>query len=62
MAKRQGTRTVILENGVYIGSYSAVVGPKESDGPLGKYFDKTFQDEFLGQDSFEKAESKLQQI
>ena len=62
MAKRQGKRTTVLENGVYIGSYSAAVGPKEADGPLAKYFDKTFQDEFLGQSSFEKAESQLQKI
>ncbi len=62
MAKRQGKRTTVLENSVYIGSFSAAVGPKESDGPLGKYFDNTFQDELLGQKSFEKAESRLQQI
>ena len=62
MAKRQGKRTTVLENGVYIGSYSATVGPKEAEGPLSKYFDKTFQDEFLGQSTFEKAESQLQKI
>ena len=62
MAKRQGKRTTVLENGIYIGSYSAAVGPKEADGPLAEYFDKTFHDELLGQSSFEKAESRLQQI
>lgn len=62
MAKRLGKRTTVLENDVYIGSFSSAVGPKESEGPLAKYFDKTFQDELLGQNSFEKAESQLQKI
>lgn len=62
MSKRQGKRTTVLENDVYIGTFAAAVGPKESDGPLSRYFDKSFSDEMLGQSSFEKAESKLQQI
>ena len=62
MAKRLGKRTTVLENDVYIASFSSAVGPKESEGPLAKYFDKTFQDELLGQNSFEKAESQLQKI
>ena len=62
MSKRQGKRTTVLENDVYIGAFAAAVGPKEADGPLSQYFDKTFSDEMLGQSSFEKAESKLQQI
>lgn len=62
MSKRLGKRTTVLDNAVYIGAYSAVVGPKEAEGPMAEYFDRAFQDEFLGQSSFEKAESKLQQI
>lgn len=61
MAKRIGSRTVELGNTVGIAAFSAVVGPKEKQGPLNKFFDKTYDDEFLGEDSFEKAESKLQQ-
>ena len=62
MAKRTGKRTVEFQNGIYIGGFSAVVGPKESEGPLAKFFDIRSEDEFLGEDSFEKAESRLQQL
>ena len=36
------------------------VGKKEGEGPLGKEFDRVEADEYLGEDSFEKAEMKLQ--
>ncbi len=62
MAQKQGKRTVILQNEVYVEAYASAVGPKEKEGPLGFCFDKTFEDEFLGEDSFEKAESRLQTI
>ena len=62
MAKRIGNRTVEFEKNIFVVSFSSAVGPKEADGPLSQYFDNTFNDEFLGQKSFEKAESKLQQI
>ena len=61
MAKRRG-RTVWLEKDVQISAYAAVVGPKEAEGPLKSYFDLKSEDEFLEEDSFEKAESKLQQL
>ena len=59
MAQRIGKRTVEL-TGVYVKSSAAVVGKKEGEGPLGKYFDKIFQDEYIGTASFEQAESMLQ--
>ncbi|MBE6799165.1 MAG: stage V sporulation protein AD [Ruminococcaceae bacterium] len=61
MAKRQGETAIILENDVRIVSFAAVVGPKEAEGPLSRYFDKKESDEMLGEKSFEKAESKFQQ-
>ncbi len=60
--KRIGKRTVALEHGVGISSFAAAVGPKESEGPLAQWFDVRSEDEFLGEESFEKAESKLQQL
>ena len=32
------------------------MGKKESEGPFGKYFTEVIQDDYLGQDTFEKAE------
>ena len=42
-------------------SFAGVAGKKESDGPLGDWFDKVHEDPMLGQTSWEKAESSLQQ-
>ncbi len=61
MLTRRG-ETVILSDPVYIGSYAAVVGKLEGEGPLGNEFDMVFSDETLEEPSFEKAESKLQQL
>ena len=38
---------------------ASIVGPKESNGPLSKYFDRTLDDEFWGEKTWEKAESKI---
>ena len=42
-------------------SFAGVAGKKESEGPLGDRFDKVHEDPMLGQASWEKAESTLQQ-
>ena len=41
-----------------IGSYS-IVGQKEGDGPVGKYFDKTIIDAKIGEKTFENAEIRM---
>ena len=46
-------------NNVYISCCSTVAGPYEKNGPLGKYFDKTYDNFYIGEKSFEKAEIKL---
>lgn len=40
-------------------AYAAAVGKKEGEGPLGQCFDRVFEDNLLGEDSWEKAESRL---
>lgn len=59
MAKRLGKQTAKLDKKVKIISTYSIVGPKEGQGPLGKYFDKIVQDDMCGCDNFEKAESQL---
>ena len=58
--KRQGRYTVMFEKPPLIRSYAAIVGEKESEGPLGTYFDTVCEDPMMGQDSWEAAEGQLQ--
>ncbi len=62
VAKRIGDSVIKFTNPVYISSFASVVGKLEGEGPLGKGFDMVFEDELVGQDSFEQAESRLQQL
>ncbi len=43
-----------------IKAFASVVGKKESEGPLGKYFDICSEDSYFGEDTWEKAESRMQ--
>lgn len=57
--KRLGDRTILFEKGVYITHSASVAGKKESEGPLGSTFDEYFEDDLLGENTWEKAESAL---
>lgn len=57
--KKIGSQTIQIDGNVYILSSAAIVGPKESDGPLSEYFDLCLDDEFWGEKTWEKAESKI---
>ena len=46
-------------NNVYISCCSTITGPYEKNGPLSKYFDKSYDDLYFKEESFEKAEIKL---
>ena len=59
MSKKIGKQTVRLSQGVIILSAASTVGPKEAEGPLGKYFDQTVEDQFFGEKTWELAESKF---
>lgn len=59
--KKLGAQTVKLENPPSIISSYSIVGPKEGDGPLKKYFDLILEDDLWGQESWEKAEAKIQE-
>lgn len=46
-------------NNVYVNNYSTVAGPYEKKGPLSNYFDKTYDDFYIGEKSWEMAEAKM---
>ena len=54
-----GKQTIKFDNPPTILETASVVGPKEAQGPLAKYFDTLLEDEFWGEKTWEKAESKI---
>ena len=57
--KRLGRQTVAFMNPPSIAAGSCVVGQKEGEGPLRKWFDYISDDSYFGQSSWEKAESVM---
>lgn len=55
-----GKQSLLFERPPHIVSYGSIVGKKESEGPLGKYFDCIEEDAFVGKKTWEEAESELQ--
>lgn len=54
-----GKQSVIFKRTPFIKSYASIAGKKESEGPLGKYFDEVEPDEYFGMKSFEAGESEM---
>ena len=54
-----GKQSIKFKNPPTILSGASIVGPKEAEGPLGNYFDVKIDDVLWGEDSWEKAETKL---
>ena len=61
MKKYIGQRSIAFENPPCILSEASIAGQKEFEGPLGGYFDKIEKDPMCGGNSWEEAESLLQQ-
>ena len=57
--KHIGKQTIKLDTPPTILQTASIVGPKEAQGPLAKYFDQCLEDEFWGEKTWEKAESKI---
>ena len=57
--KKIGRQTIKLENPPKIIATTSMVGPKEGKGPLKEYFDIILDDEQNGEETFEKAESRM---
>lgn len=58
---RMGKQTVKFEHLPVIAEAAATVGKKEGEGPLAEDFDVILEDDYYGEKSWEKAESKLQE-
>ncbi|HQL37024.1 MAG TPA: stage V sporulation protein AD [Bacillota bacterium] len=57
--KRLGKQTLKFSSPPSVISNAAIAGPKEGEGPLSQYFDLILTDDYFGEDSWEKAESKM---
>lgn len=62
MAKLIKDGTIGLDTFPSVSSFAAAVGKMEGEGPLGNCFDYISEDVTLGENSWEKSESKLQQL
>ena len=61
MALRKGKNTILFENPPSIRAWAAIGSTMEAQGPLGGSFDLIEEDAYFGQDSWEKAESQMQE-
>ncbi|SHF55020.1 stage V sporulation protein AD [Desulfofundulus australicus DSM 11792] len=57
--KKNGLQTVWFQNPPVIISTATIVGSKEGQGPLGHTFDKVVEDNYYGEDTWEKAERRM---
>ena len=57
--EKLGKQTIKFKNPPIILETASIVGPKESGGPMAKYFDKCLEDEMWEEKTWEKAESKI---
>lgn len=56
----KGSQSIQFDIAPYIMSSASVVGRKEGEGPLGKYFDRVGEDDRFGEETWEAAESRMQ--
>lgn len=59
MNKRIGKRTLLLPSAPAILGHAAVAGQKEGEGPLRDCFDFVSDDSYFGEQTWEKAESRM---
>ena len=53
-------QSIMFKNKPLIKSWASVAGKKESEGPLGAYFDVTTDDDMFSGKNWEQAESRMQ--
>ncbi|MGE5328603.1 MAG: stage V sporulation protein AD [Deltaproteobacteria bacterium] len=59
ISKKISKNTVKFHNPPSIIQTASIVGPREGDGPLSRYFDEIISDELWNEKTWEKAESKI---
>jgi len=59
---RIGRQSFCFTEKPVITHWASIAGKKESEGPLARYYDKTSQDSYFGQKTWEQAEKAMQQI
>ena len=52
-------RTIYFKNMPTIVGTASIAGPKESEGSIANFIETKLDDDMFGEDSFEKAESKM---
>ena len=60
--KPKGKQSFTFANPPTIACWASVAGKKEKEGPLGCYFDVTYDDSYFGQKTWEQGERKMQQL
>lgn len=58
MARKIGNQTFLFDKRINLVEGVCIVGPKEKEGSLGKYFDQK-EDEDFGEDTWEKCRVKI---
>lgn len=60
--QKVGRQSFCFQQPPVIAHWASVAGKKESQGPLGKLFDITENDPYFGENSWEQAEKRMQQL
>lgn len=58
LSQLRGAQSIVFTKAPYLLSAASVAGSKEAQGPLGKCFDLTNEDDLFGAETWEEAESK----
>ena len=59
---RCGKQSIVFEEMPVIKCWASIAGKKESEGPIGNYFDITSKDAYFGQKTWEQAERHMQEM
>lgn len=61
MLQTKGSQSIEFQEPPYLLSHASIVGKKESEGPLGQVFDLVGEEDLFGKNTWEEAESEMQE-